>query len=157
MRRVKTVTPAAVDRIGSATHLVRLPEYCTGWARIVFPEAKKGQNITVRYFQRERERANGLKLTANNNSGEVYELQTYTYNPKGTPGEVYEPKFSYSGFELIEISGYKGELKPVPPPLWKAGILPSCVPIAITSWVLMTNGSTRIWAASKTPETATRP
>ena len=112
MRRVKVVTPTAVEKYGNSSWLVRVPEYCTGWARIVFPEAKKGQNITIRYFQREQEIDKGLKLTANNDSGEVYELQSYSYKAKGTPGEAYEPKFSYCGYELIDISGYNGELKP---------------------------------------------
>lgn len=111
MRRVKAVTPTVLKRYGSGW-LVQLPEYCTGWARITFPDAKKGQTITIRYFQREQERSKGLTLTANNGSDEVYQLQSYSYQAKGIPGETYEPKFSYCGYELIEISGYYTELKP---------------------------------------------
>ena len=111
MRRVRSFTPT-VEQADGSTWLVRSPEYCTGWAKIAFPEARKGQMITIRYFQREHERTNGLTLKANNNSGEVYQLQSYMYRAKGVPGETYEPKFSYCGYELIEITGYTGQLKP---------------------------------------------
>lgn len=110
MRRVKTVTPE-VKREGT-TWLVYPGEYCTGWAKIAFREAKKGSAIKIRYFQRERERAGGLHTTVGGAGVTGYELQVYEYRAKGEQGETYEPKFSYAGYELIEITGYRGELKP---------------------------------------------
>ena len=109
MRRVRSFTPT-VELVDGNTWLVRSPEFCTGWARITFPEAKKGQMINIRYFQRDSERKNGLKITRN--TGEVYDLQSYIYRAKGVAGEAYEPKFSYCGYQLIEITGYSGQLKP---------------------------------------------
>lgn len=111
MRRVRSFTPT-VEKVGTDTWLVYCPEYCTGWARIAFPEAKKGQMIQIRYFQREYERQAGLTLTPTAAGGVTYNLQSYIYRAKGVPGEVYEPKFSYAGYELIEISGYMGQLRP---------------------------------------------
>jgi len=109
MRRVKTVTPT-VEKDGS-TWLVYPGEFCTGWAKITFRDAKKGSTIKIRYFQREKERANGLHTTYGGAGVSNYELQAYEYRPKGEKAETYEPKFSYAGYELIEITGYTGELK----------------------------------------------
>lgn len=109
MRRVRSFTPVVVQT-NDNTWLVTSPEFCTGWARITFPEAKKGQIINIRYFQRESERKNGLSVTRN--SGETFTLQTYIYRAKGVEGETFEPKFSYCGYQVIEITGYTGELRP---------------------------------------------
>lgn len=108
MRRVRSFMPT-VEQLDENTWLVYAPEYCTGWASISFPNAKKGENIRIRYFQRDYERKNGLILTEGD---EVYQLQSYTYCAKGVPGETYEPKFSYAGYEIIEITGYTGQLQP---------------------------------------------
>lgn len=112
MRRIETVTPT-VEKVDGSTWLVRCNEFHTGWARIVFNEAKKGHQIKIRYFQSESERDSGGVFVANaGNSAEKYELQVYTYRAKGVAGEAYEPKFSYAGYTLLEVSGYSGELKP---------------------------------------------
>lgn len=116
MRRVKTLTPT-VEKLDNSTYLVYPGEYCTGWASITFREAKKNNMVKIRYFQRESERAAGLHPDTSGGgagAGAVrhLELQSYTYLAKGDAGETYEPKFSYAGYELIEITGYRGELKP---------------------------------------------
>ena len=108
MRRVRSFMPT-VEQLDENTWLVYCPEYCTGWARIAFRDAQKGQNIRIRYFQRDYERKTGLTLTEKE---DVYALQSYTYIAKGVAGETYEPKFSYAGYELIEITGYTGQLRP---------------------------------------------
>ena len=111
MRRVRSAVPT-LTQLNSTTWLAQCPVFCTGWARITFPNARNGQQIKIRHFQREQERTHGLTLTALDGSGEVYELQSYSYRAKGIPGESFEPKFSYCGYELIEISGYSGQLRP---------------------------------------------
>lgn len=106
MRRVKATAPTTVKKVDDTTWLVYCKEFCTGWAKIAF-NASKGSMIKIRYFQRESEIKKGLYPAKNDN-----ELQVYTYRCKGVPGETYEPKFSYCGYEVIEITGYSGELKP---------------------------------------------
>lgn len=116
MRRVKTLTPT-IEQVDASTYLVYPGEYCTGWASITFREAKKNNMIKIRYFQRESERTNGLRPdTSGGGTGadavRHLELQSYTYLASGAGNETYEPKFSYAGYEVIEITGYRGELKP---------------------------------------------
>ena len=107
MRRVKAITPT-VEQINANTWRVYAGEFCTGWAKISF-NATKNSMIKIRYYQRENEIASGLYLEKD---GEKMDLQSYLYRCKGVPGEAYEPKFSYAGYEIIEITGYSGELKP---------------------------------------------
>ena len=107
MRRVKAITPT-IEKINASTWRVYAGEYCTGWAKISFNTTQNSM-IKIRYFQRENEIASGLYAEV---GGEKLELQSYLYRTKGVPGETYEPKFSYAGYEVIEISGYSGELKP---------------------------------------------
>ena len=107
MRRVKAITPT-VKKVNSNTWRVYTGEFCTGWAKIAF-DTPEGTEIGIRYYQRESEIQKGLYL---NVAGERLDLQSYLYRAKGVPGETYEPKFSYAGYEVIEIVGYSGELKP---------------------------------------------
>ena len=109
MRKVKTITPT-VEKESNGVWIVRTGEYCTGWAKIAFT-ANKGSMIKIRYFQRDSERAKGLHTNVSGSDTSL-ELQSYLYRAKGVAGETYEPKFSYCGYELIEITGYFGELKP---------------------------------------------
>lgn len=108
MRRVKTVS-ASVEKDGDAW-LIKADEFCTGWAKIKFKNAKKGSQIKIRYLQQESERENGLHTTYGGADASSYELQAYTYMAKGGKSESYEPKFSYCGYQVIEITGYTGEL-----------------------------------------------
>ena len=110
MRKVKTITPI-VEQESADTWIIRPGEYCTGWAKIAFSDANKGSMIKIRYFQRDAERAKGLHTNVSGSDTSL-ELQSYLYRAKGVSGESYEPKFSYCGYELIEITGYRGELKP---------------------------------------------
>lgn len=109
MRRLKTITPT-VRKEADGTWLVFPGEYCTGWAKIAF-DTKRGEQIKIRYLERETDRKNGLVTTVQGADSSL-QLQVYSYRTKGVPGETYEPKFSYCGYEVIEISGYSGELKP---------------------------------------------
>ena len=110
MRRVDTITPT-VKKIGNAW-IVDAGKFCTGWAKIRFEKPRRGGEIKIRYFQQESERANGLYTSYGGEGVESLELQAYTYIPKGAEVETYEPKFSYCGYQVIEITGYAGELKP---------------------------------------------
>jgi len=113
MRRVKTLTPT-IEKVDASTYRVYPGEFCTGWAKVTFRDAKKNSIIQIRYFQRESEIANGLHPSGSSSADLLkhLEMQVYTYLAKGVAGESYEPKFSYAGYEVIEISGYRGELKP---------------------------------------------
>lgn len=104
MRRVASFKPLSVERHDNGTYIVRLPEMATGWARIEF-DAPAGTYITISYAERLRDDGN-IKAPI----GNYFLLQTDAYICKGVKGEAYEPKFSYKGYEYIQISGYDGEL-----------------------------------------------
>lgn len=110
MRRIETV-PATVEQV-NGVWVITAEKFCTGWAKIRFNEAKKGSQINIRYFQRDSERATGLYTSVGGEGVSSLELQSYTYVPKGVEGEYHEPKYSYCGYQVIEIQGYSGELTP---------------------------------------------
>ena len=91
----------------------------TGVPEIRFPEGKSGQKITIRYaeiYYPELAEGNpyhygeltGKLLTENLRAAQC----TDTYIMKGTPGgETYRPRFTFHGYQYIEISGFD---EPVP-------------------------------------------
>jgi len=105
MRRLKTLTPEVIDK-GNGTFIVRSPEMVTGWAKILF-NAPAGTSIHITYG----ETLNGSGML-NKLSLEGKGLQSDVYICSGQENEVYEPKFSYKGFEYIQIDNYPGTLKP---------------------------------------------
>ena len=108
MRRVETVK-ASVKKDGDAW-IITADKFCTGWAKITFKSPKKGTQIKIRYLQQESERSSGLYTTIGGDGAGSLELQTYTYTAKGSKTETYEPKYSYCGYQVIEITGYSGKL-----------------------------------------------
>ena len=108
MRRVETVG-ATVTKDGNAW-IITADKFCTGWAKITFKNPQKGSQIKIRYLQQESERSTGLYTTIGGSEAGSLELQAYYYTPKGEKKETYEPKYSYCGYQVIEITGYNGEL-----------------------------------------------
>jgi len=105
MRRLKTFTPEVTD-MGEGTFILRNPEMTTGWAKIAF-DAPAGTEITITYC----ERLNSAGYLATTGlEGHVFQRDTYIC--KGEAGETYEPRFSYKGYEYIQVDGYPGTLKP---------------------------------------------
>lgn len=111
MRRLNTF-PCTVTKLADGTYIVKVPVMTTGWAKITFNEPKAAETINIAYG--ETLKANG-KInyvdwgTANTSGGP---FQIFNYTCKGVKGESYEPKFTYCGYEYIQISGYSGTLTP---------------------------------------------
>lgn len=106
MRKVKSFAPISVTKHDNGTYIVRLPEMATGWASITF-DAPAGTLIKISYAERLNKDNGNIKVPL---SGSDHLLQTDVYVCSGEAGETYEPKFSYKGYEYIQISGYTGEL-----------------------------------------------
>ena len=106
MRKVKSFAPLSVTKHDNGTYIVRLPEMASGWASISF-DAPEGTLIKISYAERLNNDNGNIKVPL---SGSDHLLQTDVYVCRGEAGETYEPKFSYKGFEYIQISGYEGEL-----------------------------------------------
>lgn len=88
-----------------------------GVPRIVFPKGEKGRKVTIRYAEILYPRLDpanefyygdlgGLILTENLRGA----LVTDVYVMKGEENEVYEPRFTFHGYQYIELSGIEEAL-----------------------------------------------
>jgi alpha-L-rhamnosidase len=80
----------------------------TGWAKIKV-DAPAGQPIEI--FYSEKLDANG-RASIEGNFLVLGQLQTDYYISRGNTGEVWRPRFSYKGFQYLQISGPNGEALP---------------------------------------------
>ena len=86
-------------------YTVTVPRMITGWGKIEFRNTTPGQEIVIDY---------GEIIAADGNLERKEQegiFQRDTYICKGVSGsdtEVYEPKFTYKGFQYVQISGYTG-------------------------------------------------
>ncbi|MCI8497616.1 MAG: family 78 glycoside hydrolase catalytic domain, partial [Clostridiales bacterium] len=103
MRRIASFSPEIINK-GNGTWILRNPVMATGWAKLSF-DAPAGTEIAVTYG----ETLNGGG-TLNKVNAWGYNVQSDKYICKGVPGETFEPKFSYKGYEYIQIDNYPGEL-----------------------------------------------
>ena len=103
MRRIASFTPE-ITNMGGGTYILKNPVMATGWAKLSF-NAPAGKEITITYG----ETLSGSGYL-NKVNGWGYNLQVDTYTCKGEPGETFEPRFSYKGYEYIQIDNYPGEL-----------------------------------------------
>ena len=83
-------------------YTVTVPRMITGWSKIVFRNTTPGQQIVIDY---------GEIISADGNlerkdEGGIFQRDTYIC--RGGEEEVYEPKFSYKGFQYVQVSGYEG-------------------------------------------------
>jgi alpha-L-rhamnosidase len=95
VRKTLEVKPKSIIKNDSLV-IVDFGEELTGWCRIKL-KGKKGREITITY--------------PGSGSHTLGRYQTHKYIFKGEGEETYEPRFSYNGFQKIELSGldYKPE------------------------------------------------
>ena len=80
----------------------------TGWAEV---RVKAPAGTAIEIFYSEKLDAKGRASTAGNDL--VFgQLQTDYYIARGTGDEVWTPRFSYKGFQYVQLSGPKGEPLP---------------------------------------------
>jgi len=103
IRRLEVFTPTVTDK-GCGTYIIKNPVMTTGWARIRF-KAEAGTEIKITYA----EKLDGMGFAVPTANG--YPLQVDTFTASGGD-DVYEPKYSYKGYEYIQIENYNGELCP---------------------------------------------
>ena len=114
IRRVATFSPEEIVKLGDGSWRVESPEMAAGWVLLKNINQKAGDKITLTYGQKLNE--DGSVLKYGGSDGELASwyphayFQQDVYYSAGRANESYEPKFSYKGFEYIQIDGYDGEL-----------------------------------------------
>ncbi len=103
MRIIKKID-AKITNCGGGTFIVALPVNTTGWARFRFNEPKNTK-ITMLYGENMRSEKEVSPVRWSNRN-----MQSYEYICKGGGEEYFEPKFSYAGYQYIQVSGLNGTL-----------------------------------------------
>lgn len=99
VRRFAEITPRSVAEPKPGVYVVDLGQYITGFIRLRLT-GDAGQKVLIRYA--ERLNPDGTIYTANLRSARC----TDTYVCSGSPkGEVFEPRFTFRGFQFVEIVG----------------------------------------------------
>ncbi len=101
IRRLKTFKPTVKDK-GDGTYIIENPVMTTGWARIAF-KAPKGTRIKITYGEK-LDAFGFVEVPVNG-----YLLQIDSFITSGR-ADVYEPKYSYKGYQYIQVENYPGEL-----------------------------------------------
>ncbi|MCL2043055.1 MAG: glycoside hydrolase family 78 protein [Treponema sp.] len=119
MEKVQSYEPESITRLSDGSWVIAAPEMMSGWMSLRL-NTRRGAQIVIQYGEmlnetagrenRTRYLAGSVKPTIDRGFGTRTVLQQDVYIAKGEPGEVYEPRFRYSGFQFVQINGYRGEI-----------------------------------------------
>ncbi|MBQ2733915.1 MAG: family 78 glycoside hydrolase catalytic domain, partial [Clostridia bacterium] len=101
VRRLKTFKPTVTDK-GDGVFVIENPVMTTGWAKMIF-NAPAGTSIKIKYG----EKLDALGFVEPVVNG--YLLQIDEFITSGGE-DIYEPKYSYKGYQYIQIENYPGKL-----------------------------------------------
>lgn len=98
VREYAEVKPVSVKEIRPSTYLVDFGQNLSGFVRLTV-SAKRGTVITLKHA--ERLDADGLPYYVNLRSAQA----TDVYTAKGAKRETWNPRFTFHGFQYVEVSG----------------------------------------------------
>ncbi|MCI0688012.1 MAG: family 78 glycoside hydrolase catalytic domain, partial [Sporichthyaceae bacterium] len=100
MRVVETFAPVSVTTPKPGVYVADMGRTVAGWVRL-HVTGRAGTRVTIRYGERL-----GADGTVDNDQSIIAApIQTDTYVLAGTGEEVWEPRFSYKGFQYVELRG----------------------------------------------------
>ncbi len=107
VRRTRRVQPVSIHTLhpdrADQTWIVDMGQNFAGWAKINIPYSPAGHEYVLRFAER---LAGGSLDYTTCGTLHTHVLQQDRYIAKGAPGgESWEPRFTYHGFQFIEITG----------------------------------------------------
>lgn len=102
IRIKEKVTPKKVYKTAKGTYMLDMGQNMVGWLRI---QVKGKAGDTIRMVFAERLKNKDTLYIANLRDARV----TDTYVMKGDGKEIWEPRFTYHGFQYVEVSGLSDE------------------------------------------------
>jgi alpha-L-rhamnosidase len=107
----RTITPISVKEPKPGIFLVDMGENFSGHTQLILHNAPAGTAITMRYAERIDEAG---MISLQGIGHDMFRMtppqifQQDTYICKGGQTEIWEQRFSYSGFRYVEVSGFPG-------------------------------------------------
>jgi len=102
----ETFAPVSIREPQPGVYVVDLGRNITGWIRLRLEGYAPG--TVVKFHHGEAAHDDGSLNSSNNDQAD----QEDTYITKGAGVEVYEPRFTFHGFQFVEISGFNEPPKP---------------------------------------------
>lgn len=113
VRRMECGRVCRIERLADGSLVLTAPEMIAGWAKITLHNLAAGDTVTVRYGEKRNADGSVQRLGGEGGVNAHWwterAIMTDTYIAKGEERETFEPKFSYKGFQFIQIFGYTGE------------------------------------------------
>jgi alpha-L-rhamnosidase len=103
VRIIDEIRPRSVTRLSPDIAIVDLGQNIAGWVRL---RVRGAAGTTVRLRFGERLDPDGTLYTENLRTAH----QTDFFTLRGGSEETYEPRFTFHGFQYVEVTGYPGEL-----------------------------------------------
>jgi alpha-L-rhamnosidase len=107
IKKIKVIKPIHIFRAKDGNWIVNLGQNIAGWVKIKIKE-KRGTQITMRFAENLKPDGNELDYLSLGQFATGV-LPTNIYVCKGNGWEEWEPRFTYAGFQYIEISGLSGK------------------------------------------------
>lgn len=104
IKRIETIKPVSVTYPNDSISVVNFGQNFSGWVRLKIRN-ERGQSTVIRYAENI---SNGMIDTKTNSRAIVID----TYFAKGEENEIFEPRFTYHGFQYVEVSGLPYQLSP---------------------------------------------
>ncbi len=104
IRKIQELVPKEITKVDDDTYMVNMGQNFAGWLKLRV-SGQRGDSIVMRFG--EKLNADGSLHTRNLRTARC----TDTYVLNGDEVETWEPKFTYHGFQFVEIKGFPGELK----------------------------------------------
>lgn len=103
VQKMEELEAREVIQLPNGNYIVNFNQNFAGWVRLKV-QGNKGDSITLKFA--EKLENDSTLYTRNLRSARAID----TYVIGSDSNEVWEPKFTYHGFQYVEISGYPGEL-----------------------------------------------
>lgn len=105
VRKIEEIRPLDIHHSSPGRYIVDMGQNFAGWVRLRM-NGNSGDKVVLRFA--EKLKSPDSLFTKNLRSAKA----TDTYILKGGREEIWEPRFTYHGFQFVEVSGYPGELRP---------------------------------------------
>ncbi len=112
IRVVRTLKPAKITEPKPGVFVFDMGENTTGWAQLLVTGAA-GTKVQLRFAERLNKDGtlDNMQIaehTGRRDPGGRFQTEEYLCKGMGSP-EVYEPRFTYHGFQYVEVTGYPGK------------------------------------------------